>query len=53
MLFTKIYNQIGDKWPKFINAVKMKADKENQSQIHYTDFVHLIKKFGGNLTRNE
>lgn len=48
-IFSKMYNQLGPKWAKLIDALKAAADPENQSQIYVEDFLSICKKFGVKL----
>jgi len=42
LLFSKIYKKIGKKWGNFVQDIKMKADKDDQRQIFFKDFIEVI-----------
>ena len=52
-IFTKIYSQIATKWNSFIKDLKNKADKDDESQIYFVDFLYLIRKYGARLSAKE
>lgn len=52
-LFGKIYSRINPRWPQFIRSLKLFADPDNESQIYFDDFVSVMKKFRGDLSKKE
>lgn len=52
-IYTKIFNQLGTKWPKFIEAVKHHAHPDDESQISYSKFGKLCEQFGSSITTKE
>ena len=44
-LFSKMFSQVGSRWTLFINHIKKIADKDDESQVFYEDFVNVLRKF--------
>ena len=49
-LFTKIFNNLGKKWPEFIRELKKNSDVDDESQIYNEDFVKILFKFGADIS---
>jgi Ca2+-binding EF-hand superfamily protein len=52
-LFSKLCTQILTKWPKFISELKSKADKDDESQIVFSEFINICRRQGGRLSKDE
>lgn len=44
-IFTKIFNQLGEKWFDFINDLKKAADVDDWNQIFLADFISVCYKY--------
>ena len=52
-IYTKMFRQLGKNWAPFMEALKEAADKDDQSQLFFTDFEKIIKKFKIQISKNE
>lgn len=52
-VFTKIFQQVGQKWKELIADIKSTADKEDESQIGFNAFNKLLDKYGAKISKKE
>lgn len=52
-IFTRMFKKIGQKWVQFIAKIKSLADKDDESQIVFNDFVRAAEKSGVKLSEKE
>lgn len=49
----KLGAQIGPKWEDYLTELKKRADSDDQSQIAFSDFVSITRRYGANLSQAE
>ena len=52
-IFTQIFKKIKSKWMDFIVYLKKKANPDDESQIHFYDFMHAVRKFGAYVSKED
>ena len=52
-IFTGMFRQLGKLWRKFIEELRQSADEDDQSQIHFDQFLSILNKYQVKLSQKQ